>query len=49
MYIYNIIMYDFVIGAFFKNESHIIKEWIEHYFHHGVDHIYLWRLSAAVD
>lgn len=34
-------MYTFVIGAFFKNESQIIKEWIEHYFHHGVDHIYL--------
>jgi len=34
-------MYEFVIGAIFKNESHIIKEWLEHYFYHGVDHIYL--------
>ena len=34
-------MYYFSIGAIFKNESHILKEWIEHYFFHGVDHIYL--------
>jgi hypothetical protein len=29
------------IGALFKNEAHILKEWIEHYLYHGVDHIYL--------
>jgi hypothetical protein len=29
------------IGAMFKNESHIIKEWINHYLLHGVDHFYL--------
>jgi hypothetical protein len=34
-------MYYFSIGAVFKNEAHILKEWIEHYIHHGVDHIYL--------
>ena len=34
-------MYYFSIGAIFKNESHILKEWLEHYFFHGVDHIYL--------
>ena len=34
-------MYYFSIGAIFKNESHILKEWIEHYLFHGVDHIYL--------
>ena len=34
-------MYYFTIGATFKNESHILKEWIEHYKLHGVDHIYL--------
>jgi hypothetical protein len=34
-------MYYFTIGAIFKNESHILKEWIEHYFYHGVDHIYM--------
>ena len=33
--------YYFSVGAMFKNESHILKEWIEHYIHHGVDHIYL--------
>lgn len=31
----------FAIGAIFKNESHILKEWIEHYIYHGIDHIYL--------
>ena len=34
-------MYYFTIGAIFKNESHILKEWIDHYFMRGVDHIYL--------
>lgn len=29
------------IGAVFKNETHIMIEWIEHYFYHGVDDIYL--------
>ena len=33
--------YYFCVGAIFKNESHILKEWIEHYYFHGVDHIYL--------
>lgn len=34
-------MYYLTIGAIFKNESHILKEWIDHYFFHGIDHIYL--------
>jgi hypothetical protein len=34
-------MFYFTIGATFKNESHILKEWIEHYIFHGVEHIYL--------
>jgi len=34
-------MYYFTIGAMFKNESHVLKEWIDHYKFHGVDHIYL--------
>lgn len=29
------------IIAIFKNESHCIEEWIEHYLHEGVDHFYL--------
>ena len=33
--------YYFSVGAIFKNESHSIKEWIEHYLHHGVEHFYL--------
>lgn len=34
-------MYYFTIGAIFKNEAHILKEWLEHYFYHGIEHIYL--------
>jgi hypothetical protein len=29
------------VGALFRNESHSIVEWIEHYIFHGVDHFYL--------
>ena len=29
------------VAAVFKNESHIIKEWIDHYLKEGVDHFYL--------
>lgn len=29
------------ICAVFKNESHILNEWLQHYFVRGVDHIYL--------
>lgn len=34
-------MYNLCICAVFKNESHILYEWIQHYLHRGVDHIYL--------
>jgi hypothetical protein len=34
-------MYKLSVGALFKNESHSIREWIEHYLYHGVDHFYL--------
>jgi hypothetical protein len=33
--------YNLSVGAMLKNESHGIKEWIEHYLHHGVEHFYL--------
>ncbi len=33
--------YFFCVGAIFKNEAHILKEWIEHYIFHGVEHFYL--------
>jgi hypothetical protein len=29
------------IGAMFKNEERSIREWVEHYIHHGVEHFYL--------
>lgn len=34
-------MYYFTIGAIFKNEAHILKEWILHYLSRGVQHIFL--------
>ena len=34
-------MYKLTVGAIFKNEENSIKEWIEHYLHHGVEHFYL--------
>jgi hypothetical protein len=34
-------MHNFIICSVFKNESHILDEWISHYIYHGVDHIYL--------
>jgi len=35
------VTYNFVICAVFKNESHILSEWIQHYLLRGVEHIYL--------
>ena len=29
------------VAAIFKNESHIIREWVQHYILHGVEHFYL--------
>lgn len=34
-------MYNVIICSVFKNESHILDEWIKHYLCRGVDHIYL--------
>lgn len=34
-------MYFLSLYAIFKNESHIIKEWIMHYLEEGVEHFYL--------
>jgi hypothetical protein len=33
--------FNLVVGSCFKNEAHILDEWITHYKYHGVDHIYL--------
>lgn len=34
-------MHKLSVGAIFKNESHALVEWIEHYLFHGVEHFYL--------
>jgi hypothetical protein len=34
-------MYKLSVAAIFKNESHALQEWIEHYINHGVEHFYL--------
>lgn len=34
-------MHQFSVCALFKNESHILREWLEHYIYHGADHFYL--------
>ena len=34
-------MEDFVVCSVFKDECHILEEWIVHYLYHGVDHFYL--------
>jgi len=34
-------MYLLSVGCLFRNESHSIVEWLEHYIFHGVEHFYL--------
>lgn len=34
-------MFYISIGCIFKNESHALYEFIEHYIYHGIDHIYM--------
>jgi hypothetical protein len=34
-------MYYLSVGAIFKNEGLIMREWIRHYLYHGVEHFYL--------
>ena len=34
-------MYEFVICSVFKNETHILDEWVQHYLLHGADHFFL--------
>jgi glycosyltransferase involved in cell wall biosynthesis len=34
-------VYKLAVGAMFKNEEHVMKEWLEHYLFHGVEHFYL--------
>lgn len=37
------------IGAIFKNEAHILKEWIEHHLYHGVGKFYLINDNSTDD
>ena len=37
----NNLMFKLSVGAMFKNESLIIKEWLDHYIYNGVEHFYL--------
>ena len=34
-------MYFFTVGAIFRNESHCIQEWLNHYINEGAEHFYL--------
>lgn len=34
-------MYYLTVGSIFKNEAHILKEWLNHYIFHGVEKFYL--------
>ena len=42
-------MYSISVLAMFKNESIIIKEWLEHYLAEGVQHFYLKRTTLIAD
>lgn len=42
-------MFYLTIGAIFKNESHILNEWIQHYLFHGIQHIYLINDNSTDD
>jgi hypothetical protein len=42
-------MYKLSVGAIFKNESHGMKEWLDHYLYHGADHFYLVNDNSSDD
>jgi hypothetical protein len=42
-------MYKISVGCVFRNEAHCIKEWLDHYLHHGVDHFYLINDNSTDD
>ena len=37
------------IVSVFKNESHILEEWIQHYLRQGIDHIFLTDNGSSDD
>jgi hypothetical protein len=42
-------MYEFCVCAVFKNESHILEEWLLHYIYRGIDHFYLVNDNSTDD
>ena len=32
--------YNLIVCGMFKNESHVLREWLEHYLYHGADHFF---------
>jgi hypothetical protein len=42
-------MYTLSVGAMFKNEAHILDEWIQHYLFHGFEHFYLINDNSTDD
>jgi hypothetical protein len=41
--------YRLAIGAVFKNESHVLKEWLDYYLKAGVEHFYLVNNNSTDD
>lgn len=42
-------MHNLVVCGVFKNEAHILSEWIQHYLQRGVEHIYLVNDNSTDD
>lgn len=42
-------MYNLSICAIFKNESHILDEWIQHYLKRNINHFYLINYNSTDD
>lgn len=42
-------MYQVSIGSIFKNEMMVLKEWLDHYIHHGIEHFYLINDNSTDD
>lgn len=42
-------MYNFCVCAIFKNEAHILEEWLLHYISRGVEHFYLVNDNSTDD
>jgi hypothetical protein len=42
-------MHQLSVGCVFRNESHIMAEWLKHYLHHGASHFYLINDNSTDD